>query len=192
MTFDTQPVSGTAPDALPEAAPARTGVPMQDISPDAAAPTPLESVTPGVPTQGISPALEAAATQALGGVPTRPPLMMAAMPAPIPEAPGLAALRQAFTDSQLPPTAPAPLGHSLFDAPATSADRAAKVATVRSGLAELARAILSAEAALTPIIEELTKDGTVKLAEKFQPRLAAKLLTDLKGVITELLPKEER
>lgn len=187
MTFDTQPVSHTPADALPATAPAKTGVPMQDIIPDDAAPTALETVTPGVPTQGISPALEAAAAEALGGPPTRPPVMLA----PMPEAPGLAALRQNFTDSQLPPAAPPPLGHALFDAPAHSADRAARVATVRSGLADLVRAVLTAEADLTPILAELTKDGTVKMAEKFDPRLATKLLTDLKQVVDALLPKED-
>lgn len=185
-TFDTQTVSHTPADALPETAPARTGVPMQDITPSDTAPTPLERITPGVPTQGISPALEAAAAEALGGLPTRPPLMMSA---PMPEAPGLAALRQTFTDSQLPPAAPVPLGHTLFDAPAHTADRAAKVATVRSGLADVVRAVLTAQENLAPILAELTKDGTVKMAEKFDAKLATKLLTDLKQVVDALLPR---
>ncbi len=188
MTFATQPVSRTLADALPATAPIKTGVPMQDITPDDAAPTALETVTPGVPTQGISPALESAAAEALGGPPTRPPVMLA----PMPEAPGLAALRQAFTDSQMPPTPPEPLGHSLFDTPANSADRTAKVATVRSGLADLARAILSTEADLAPTLSELIKDSTVKLAEHFEPKLAIKFLTDLKAVVDALLPKEEK
>lgn len=138
-------------------------------------------------TQKIGPALAAAAAEAFGGPAARPPQ---APPVPVGNPEARAAFQAAMRLAE--PAAPEPLGHAIFDTPATSSERAAKVARIRETLAGLARQIQGAKAELTADLEALTKESAaVKAAEQFDPKTASKFLADLHGVVTGLVPKDE-
>lgn len=138
-------------------------------------------------TQKIGPALAAAAAEAFGGPAARPP-----QAPPVPD--GNPQARAAFQKimSQQQAVEPEPLGHSIFDMPAASTGRAAKVARVRESLAGLARQILATATELEDDLAALGKDAAaVKAAETFDAKLAAKFLAELKGVVTGVVPKAE-
>lgn len=144
-------------------------------------------MTTPLQTQKIGPALAAAAAEAFGGPAARPPM------AP-PLVVGNPEARAAFqaTMRQQEPAAPEPLGHAIFDTPTTSSERAAKVARIRGTLSGLARQIQAAKTDLAADLDALTKESSaVKAAEQFDPKMAAKFLGDLHGVVTGLVPKDE-
>jgi hypothetical protein len=163
--------------------------------------------------QKISRSLVEAAADALGGLPARPPLPGEVRALANPE---MDAKRQAFATAAAAADAaaapdpivntgrlvqqaigrtvieetPAPtLGHPIFDTPPALSDRAAKVAEARNGLAELTRTILAAGDTLLPALAELEKVSGVTTAEKFDPKVATKYLTDLVAVVRKLVPE---
>lgn len=139
-------------------------------------------------TQPISKVVQAAAVEALGGVPARPPQMQ-----PLPLG-GDAAAREAFQArheaEQAAAAVPvfAPLGNTTFDpTPAELLARRAKVSLVRERLGNLARLIVAEEAGLGPILADLTDDAKViKESEAFDTDAAKSFLTALGAVVAGL------
>lgn len=140
-------------------------------------------------TQKISPALAAAAAEALGGPPARPPLPTAPVSRPV--NPAHAAAKEAFTKASTVPESAATIGNPTFDAiPPELVQRRAKVATVRGRLSGLASLIRSEHAELGAIIADLADDaGELKRGELFDCDVAATFLADLKAVVDGLAPK---
>lgn len=146
----------------------------------------MSEITPPAPSTAT---LEAAASVALGGPPTRPP--------------GLRT--QPIGHNTITPPAPragrAPAagshatGNPTFDAalPPDLAARRQSVATVRGRLSALITHIAQEHTALLPLIADLEDDAaTLKSAELFDPAAARKFVNDLQAIVAALSNKPSK
>lgn len=143
----------------------------------------MSEITPPAPSTAT---LEAAATAALGGPPTRPPGIRTQ---PI----GGNVLRQPAARAPQPGRKAAAGSHTTgnptFDAalPPDLAERRQKVATVRGRLSSLITHIAQEHSGLLPLIADLEDDAaTLKAAEMFDPAAARKFLNDLQAIVSAL------
>jgi hypothetical protein len=134
-------------------------------------------------TQPITPVLEAAAEEALGGPAARPP-----QPLPMGDVAGRTAFEARHAAAQAAAGPPAPLGNPTFDpAPSELLARRAKVGIVRDRLGNLARLILSEQAALAPILADLADDSKiVRESEAFDVATAGSFLAAAADLVTAL------
>lgn len=135
--------------------------------------------------------LEAAAAEALGGEPTKPPVFPTqpigrAEPDTIPQ--GNAPARVLFTRAVETAAAAPAFGNPTLDGmPPELVMRRSKVGTVRRSLADLARRVKDDQAALTPMLDDLADDAeALQAAEMFEVAVARKFLADLSAVVDAL------
>jgi hypothetical protein len=125
--------------------------------------------------------LEAAAAEALGGIPARPPTV------PDIDSPEAQAARDSFAARHMAPTME-PLGHPNFDEPTENETRRATVAALRQRLGGLARLIKSEHAELIPKLEGLQSVASdLAVSEKFNVAAGMEFLNRLNSVLSEFI-----
>lgn len=150
----------------------------------------------------LTPSIIAAATEALGGEPVRPPAMptqpvkaagAAAVPDARPDAGVVTAgaeARAAFQPQAIgtPAAAVPAFGNTTFDGPPPElAERRSKTEVTRRRLANLAALITAEQSALGSLLDDLADDAAeLKSAEHFDVGTARKFLTDLAAVVAAL------
>lgn len=139
-------------------------------------------------TQPIGRNLAAAAAEALGGAPARPPVPRA----PNRESSDQRLAREAFKAANTV-AAPILIGHPTFDpVPDALGLRREKVAIVRLRLSLLAQHILDENAALQPLISELDPEAAeVLTSELFSTAIARSFLASLSQTVTALASPSE-
>lgn len=137
------------------------------------------------------PDLEAAAAEALGGAPVRPPsfptqAVAHAEAEPLPA--GDPAARAAFTRAVAAAGTPQTFGNPTLDGlPAELLMRRSKAASARRALADLATRVLDDHRHLSAVLDDLGDDSAdLQAAEMFDVPTARRLLDGLKAVVLSI------